>query len=457
MVTRQGFEGIVNNAFAGFGFPAEAPKGYVFPIEMFQKGSDLTPLTEHMEELLSGLLTWEPEMKTLGVITPEMLTISGKDYQTFFNNVNYIFARNLWRDSLPVIPPTEDMVDWILTGTDMAADTVVSAEGGVKPRGGIATVRDVAIALCMAGGRPEYLPVLIACVQAVTNPTAGMQSWNSTTNSVFPAFVVSGPVAKQIRLGCGYGCLGADPAHPAGQTIGRAVRLIQQNLGGAVPGVGTRAILGGSRSCNIVVAEDDDGVPATWTTISEERGYKRGDNAVMFTPVNGTNNILWNFGDAAANEKCMNTIAQYLACAANHHRFSGMSPYSVDNADLPSGLIFVAPAFAQAIAERNGLTKTQMKEWLWEHSKHSWEDLIAWGFEKDKTNKLFQELDPVPFTPAPYQIDIVVAGGDQGGHGYYLSVCPMGSKTDAKIELPKNWDDLLLDAEIDLGPLPSSR
>ena len=453
-MTRAGFEGIVNNAFAGFGFPAEAPKGYVFPIEMFQKGSDLTPLQEHMEDLLSGLLTWEPEMKTTGVVTPDMISVTAKDGFEFFKTVNNIFARSLWRDSLPIIPPTVEMVDWILTGTDMDPAEIVSDEGGVKPRGGIATVRDVAIALCMAGGRPEYLPVMIAATKAVTKIAAGMQSWNSTTNSVFPAFVVNGPVSKQIRLGSGYGCLGADPAHPAGQTIGRAIRLVQQNLGGAIPGTGTMAIFGGNRSTNIVIAEDDDGVPEGWTTLAEDRGYKRGENVVTMTEVNGTTNILWNFGDAVANEKCMNSIAQVMASLNNRHRMSGMSKMDTENKDLPTGLILLPPAFCEAIAKNNGFSKMQLKEHIWELSKHTWADLENWGYSK---TGYFADFDPVPVTPAAWQIDIAIAGGDQGGHGYFLNVCPMGDMSDAKIELPKNWDDLLLDAEIDLGPAPASR
>ena len=63
------------NAYAGYGFPAEAPVNYIFPSEMFTTGSDLTPLEQHMEELLSGLTDWEPETKELGLVQPDMIEI----------------------------------------------------------------------------------------------------------------------------------------------------------------------------------------------------------------------------------------------------------------------------------------------------------------------------------------------------------------------------------------------
>ena len=44
VVTRQGFSQVVANAYAGFGFAAEGPTVYEFPMEMFLVGSDLTPL-----------------------------------------------------------------------------------------------------------------------------------------------------------------------------------------------------------------------------------------------------------------------------------------------------------------------------------------------------------------------------------------------------------------------------
>ena len=85
--------------------------------------------------------------------------------------------------------------------------------------------------------------------------------------------IVNGPIAKEIRLNSGFGLLGPDPQHPAGASIGRALRLLQQNVGGALAGVGTMAIFGGMRYTNAVFPEDEDGFPEDWRTVSEDRRY----------------------------------------------------------------------------------------------------------------------------------------------------------------------------------------
>jgi len=129
----------------------------------------------------------------------------------------------------------------------------------------------------MVGGRPEYLPVLIAAVQAMTKPQFELQSVSPSTNSNFIAVVVNGPMFKDIRLGSGYSAVGPDPVHPAGQVIGRAIALVEQNPGGAVPGIGAMELLSGMRTTNAVFAEDEAGLPQGWDPFSTEQGFKKGD------------------------------------------------------------------------------------------------------------------------------------------------------------------------------------
>ena len=106
------------------------------------------------------------------------------------------------------------------------------------------------IALAMTGGRPEYLPVLIAAVEAFLDPASSSELLQATSGAPFPVVMVNGPIAKQIRLNSGFGCLGPDPQYPAGASIGRALRQMQQNLGGALPGTGTMAPWGNNRYNN---------------------------------------------------------------------------------------------------------------------------------------------------------------------------------------------------------------
>lgn len=281
MVVRTGFTQVVGNAFAGLGFPAEAPIVYEFPMEMFLPDSDLTPIKEHITKIVDALITWQPKVKTKGVFHPPMVNIQGNDYQEAITTMNNLFLKYLWSDGLPLLPATEDRVAWILTGTDLPRDTVI---GKITPRGGIATVQDLAVSLAMSGGRPEYLPVLIATVEAISQPEWGLERMNATTSSIYPAVIVNGPIARQIRLNASYGCLGPDPLHPSGGPIGRALRLILQNMGGALPGSGTMAIYGAMRYTNAVFAEDEAGLPSGWKPLSVKRGFAPGEERRYRTP-----------------------------------------------------------------------------------------------------------------------------------------------------------------------------
>ena len=185
IIVRDGFSGVVNNAFSSYGFPAEAPVLHIFPTEMFNAGSDLTPLEEHFQDVVDGLTKWELSSGAGSSDEIKMIEVAVKSEDQLFTVANNQFMKNGWRDSLPICPPTEELVGWILTGTEEDPETLVAA---VPPRGGLLTVRLAATCLAMAGGRPEYLPFVLAAARLMTATSAGMESWNSTTNSVIPAF-----------------------------------------------------------------------------------------------------------------------------------------------------------------------------------------------------------------------------------------------------------------------------
>ncbi len=190
-----------------------------------------------------------------------MIRVEGASVEDAFARANHLMLANRWGDGLPLWPPTRERVDWILTG---AAQPRRQRLGTFPPRGGVTTIESCAIALAMAGGRPEYLPVLVAAVEAFLDPESGSETLQAASGSAFPVVIVNGPIGAQIRLNAGFGCLGPDPQRPAGASIGRALRLLQQNLGGALPGIGTMANYGGLRYTNVVFAEDEASLPAGW-------------------------------------------------------------------------------------------------------------------------------------------------------------------------------------------------
>ncbi len=423
-----------------------------FPMEMFLPGSDLTPINENIDKIIYGLTKWEPMIKEAGIYAPPKVTVVGQDYQEAFANYNLLALKNGWGDGLPVLPPTEERVNWILTGTDLSPDTVVAGGGKILPKGGIATVETIAVSLAMAGGRPEYLPVLIAAIEAMTDPLFQHDNWNATTNSNYPAFVINGPVAKQIRLNSGYGCLGPNPEYPAGASIGRAIRFLLVNAGGGFPGKGSMAIHGGANKyTNIVFAEDEEGLPPGWEPLNVELGFPSGSSTVTAHGVNSTINL--GGGSTTTEEAALNTLTSW----ANVMRVPG---YGQAHSRPPNfhngapGLLIMARGSAAGLADL-GWSKEDVRNFFWEATTLTPDEVKEYGEETAVERSGLPPGSPLPLTETPDNFRFVVAGGAQSGHGYWMSTvfAPFTVPT-VEIKLPANWDELLEKAEEELGPLP---
>ena len=146
--------------------------------------------------------------------------------------VNRFYYSKGWTDGLPIIPPTEEAVQEMMTGTDLPADHVVAK---LIPRLGKATVEKIAINAVMAGALPTHMPVLIAAVQALMDPRSRFDTFGVSTGSWAPFFVINGPIRKDIHINCSSGAL--SPGDIANAAIGRAVGLIVKNIGGVRKGI----------------------------------------------------------------------------------------------------------------------------------------------------------------------------------------------------------------------------
>ena len=172
-----------------------------------------------------------------------------------------------WSDGLPVVPPTEARVLRMLEGTKRDPGDVVAT---VPPNLAECTVEKVAVNAVMAGCRPEYLPVVIAAVEAVCTDEFNMHGVLATTMSVGPVLVVNGPVARQIGMNSGINVLGQ--GNRANSTIGRAVQLVVHNVGGGRPGGVDRATLGTPAKVGFCFTEAEDA--SAWPTLAESRGWR---------------------------------------------------------------------------------------------------------------------------------------------------------------------------------------
>jgi hypothetical protein len=178
-----------------------------------------------------------------------------------------------WTDGLPVVPPTDARIIRMLQGTTLKPDEII---GNVPPNLSPITVEKVAVNAVMAGCRPEYLPVVIAALEAALVPEFTLHGLLCTTCFSSPIVVVNGPIARQIGMNSGINCLGQ--GNRANATIGRALQLIVRNVGGGRPGELDRAVLGGPGKYTFCFAEDES--DPSWMPLSVARGVPPGRNAV---------------------------------------------------------------------------------------------------------------------------------------------------------------------------------
>ncbi len=437
---------MVKNAVAGVGFAADTAM-VTFPIDVFLPGADLAPLKERRHEFYEGLLHWESKLSKAAAST--MLSVEAPTYEEAVAKANNLFIARLWGDGLPLWPATRERVDWILRGSPFPRTRVL---GKFPPRGGIATVESCAIALAMAGGRPEYLPVLIAAVDAFLDPKARSDLLQATSGATFPVVIVNGPIAKQIKLNSGFGCLGPDPQQPAGASIGRALRQMQQNLGGAVPGIGTMAVWGAMRYNNVVFAEDEEGLPEGWRSHAEERhGYAPGTNSISLIFATGANNIKRRGAGKESKEddavQGLYRIAGFLAAPHLH--------YTTGYDDGTPGIVLISRVVAGSLASL-GWSKQKVREFLWEHSKISMDLLKRAGapgwikISPGQTARDTLDLESWPITSKPENIALVVSGGGHSSHAFWLQAYSY-DVTGRVVELPKGFEQLITEANADVS------
>ena len=189
-----------------------------------------------------------------------------------------------WTDGLPVVPPTAERVLRMLSGTTRRPDEVL---GLVPPDLAPCTVEKVAINAVMAGCKPEYLPIVLAAVEAALIDEFGMHGILCTTMFAGPLLIVNGPMGRAVGINSGVNALGQ--GHRANASIGRAVQLVIRNVGGGRPGEVDRATLGTPGKYTFCFAEAEDSV---WEPLSVQRGYRRDQSTVTLFAGEGVQGVV---------------------------------------------------------------------------------------------------------------------------------------------------------------------
>ena len=318
------------------------------------------------------------------------------------DELNRFYMKRRWGDGLPISPPTQEAVQRMLRHTKRAPDDVVAT---IAPGMGAATVEYIAIQAVMAGCYPEYLPVLIAAAEAVATPKFHLQAMQATTNPAAIWLIVNGPIARWLEVNSGAGCLGQGAW--ANATLGRALRLILQNIGGALPGEMDRATHGQPGKYSFCCAENETANP--WEPLHVERGYGREASTVTVVGAEGTMNMNTHTKDAG---ELLRAIAETMQHPPSNEYTHGGEPW-----------LILSPEHAE-ILKAAGLSKAEVKRRLWEGSKMPARRMTDKDILRvhDSRGKELGHITPdtlLPVSPRPEDIWIVVAGGP-GTHSVYV-------------------------------------
>jgi hypothetical protein len=275
----------------------------------------------------------------------------------------------------------------------------------LAPAFGAATVEAIAINAVLAGCDPEYLPVLIAAVEAAATEEFNLQGVQSTTNPAAVWVIVNGPIAKRLGLNAGQNCLGEGVW--ANATIGRALRLVLRNIGGALPGEMDRATQGQPGKYTFCCAENEDENP--WEPLHVERGFARERSTVTVVGAEGTMNMCTL---AKSADDLIRVIAGTMRHPPSNEYVHGSEPWLV-----------LAPEHAEILCEA-GLSKSDVKRRLWEESKMPAGVMAAEDLGRTQASRT-AELGPIgpgtllTISRRPDDIRIIVAGGP-GTHSVYI-------------------------------------
>lgn len=370
--------------------------------------------------------------------------------------VNEYFYDRLWTDGLPVIPPTIEAVEQFMKFTDRDEDEVIEILPHEKRE---ATIWNIAVNGVMAGCRPEYMPVLIAIVEAISekgNPAnplqGGFRSQDiGTTPGWEPLVIVSGPIARRLDFNTGQGILRF--GKKANTSIGRFLKLFIRNVCGyrIAPGTGDKGSIG--QSMNVAIAENEEFVEEIgWTPYQVERGFEKEDSIVTVMSSAYVSAPCYTAGDTARAH--LDTLVDQIG-RKSFGLFCTWGPHT----GRFEPLLMIAPPVAKKLAEE-GWSKDDVKKYFYEHTKTTadvmekhWQDFNGVHFDmcaKVKEGRLpavyceCEDLDrEIPVFLSDNTLQIIV-GGDPAraqSKGFTQSGY-IGLPISKKVQLPDNWAEL---------------
>lgn len=358
-----------------------------------------------------------------------LVKVEGKDVFDALDNLNLRFLEEGWGDGFPVVAPTPQAVERMLAGTRRQRGEVVAT---LEPGMGLATVEKIAINCVMAGCRSEHLPVMIAAVEAISDPQFRLRHAAMSTGPHAPFMVVNGPVSKDLKMNSGQCALGPGAPSYANTVMGRALRLIYMNVGHCYPTIMDMDTIGSPTKYSMCVAENGEANP--WQPMHVERGFAPSDSTVTVFTVYGISDV--HDFESKTPEGILDTIAGTavnpgVASTARWLRHDWTEELRQgDTILLPprishqkeENLILLCPDHSRIIAE-HGWSKNDVREYIHHHAQIPLREILRtshvneikppwrWGYSASGDF-------PIPVAQGPECYEVVIVGGAAGRSAY---------------------------------------
>ncbi len=322
--------------------------------------------------------------------------------------INNLFFEKGWSDGLPVIPPTEEAVERMLAGINRDPADVVAA---IPPWYGEATVEKIAINAVMAGCLPEYLPLITTAVAAMCEAPFKLYDVQPTTHPVAPLLIVNGPIAKKLNINSKSGAFG--PGWRSNATIGRAIRLLLMNIGGAFPGKADMSTQGQPSKYSFCIAENEEANP--WEPLHVERGFDASTSTVTVVAAENPHNI--NEHTAITAEEVLTSIIGSITVMGSNNFLRRQG----------NPVLALGPEHAATIA-KGGFSKSDVRAFVYEKAR-----IPRRKFYKGAIQQYYADLDEdalIPITAKKEDLIVIVVGGP-GKHSSFLPVFEVQSVTKA--------------------------
>ncbi len=297
---------------------------------------------------------------------------------------------NGWTDGLPVVPPTAERIRPMLDAAGIEPQHQIAF---IENRQVSITAEKVAINAVMAGCKAEYMPVIVAAVEALGDPRYGYHGPATSTGGSAVFMLVNGPIARELDINCGDNLFA--PGWRANATIGRAVRLIMRNVIGTLPGELDRSSLGHGGKYTFCIAENE--VDSPWPPFHTTRDFRPNQNAVTIFAALAPKQ--YSNGTSATPEGLLTTACAQMRISSGTAR---QPQYAL-----------VFPGEHQATMKKAGWTREDVQRYCFEHSKTSLAEL-------KRINMVSGDVAPGDeqamrtLVEAPQDFLVIAAGGRAG-------------------------------------------